>query len=63
MIGRVVEAAENEYDDPGPVEREPAALERRLLSGETDEETSDRRGTNPWTGRTRSGPVAGANTA
>ncbi|MEU3655986.1 gas vesicle protein GvpG [Streptomyces sp. NPDC032161] len=43
VIERVVEAAENEYYDPGPVERELAALERRLLSGEIDEETFDRR--------------------
>lgn len=42
VIERVVEAAENEYYDPGPVERELAALERRLLSGEIDEETFDR---------------------
>ncbi|MFF9402211.1 MULTISPECIES: gas vesicle protein GvpG [unclassified Streptomyces] len=43
VIERVVEAAENEYYDPGPVERELAALECRLLSGEIDEETFDRR--------------------
>ncbi|MDK0523669.1 gas vesicle protein GvpG [Streptomyces sp. ML-6] len=43
VIERVVEAAENEYYDPGPVERELAALERQLLSGEIDEETFDRR--------------------
>ncbi|MEU9762298.1 gas vesicle protein GvpG [Streptomyces sp. NPDC047985] len=43
VIERVVEAAENEYDDPGPVERELAALERQLLSGDIDEETFDRR--------------------
>ncbi|WP_335934971.1 gas vesicle protein GvpG [Streptomyces sp. PTD5-9] len=43
VIERVVEAAENEYYDTGPVERELAALERRLLAGEIDEETFDRR--------------------
>jgi hypothetical protein len=43
VIERVVQAAENEYYDPGPVERELAALERRLLAGEIDEETFDRR--------------------
>ncbi|MFF8614198.1 gas vesicle protein GvpG [Streptomyces sp. NPDC015350] len=43
VIERVVEAAENEYYDPGPVERELAGLERQLLSGEIDEDTFDRR--------------------
>ncbi|MFG2214258.1 gas vesicle protein GvpG [Streptomyces sp. NPDC048685] len=39
----VVEAAENEYYDPAPVERELAALERALVAGEIDEETFDQR--------------------
>lgn len=43
VMERVVEAAENEYYDPGPIERELADLERKLLAGEIDEETFDRR--------------------
>ncbi|MFG2138282.1 gas vesicle protein GvpG [Streptomyces sp. NPDC048650] len=43
VVGRVLEAAENEYYDPEPVERELAELERALLAGEIDEETFDRR--------------------
>ncbi|MEE4419776.1 gas vesicle protein GvpG [Streptomyces bugieae] len=43
VLQRVVEAAENEYYDPAPVEQELAALERQLLAGEIDEETFDRR--------------------
>ncbi|WP_330435661.1 MULTISPECIES: gas vesicle protein GvpG [Streptomyces] len=43
VMERVVEAAENEYYDPAPVERELAALERALVAGEIDEETFDRR--------------------
>ncbi|MFI6764825.1 gas vesicle protein GvpG [Streptomyces sp. NPDC050355] len=43
VMERVVEAAEREAYDPGPVERELAELERRLLAGEIDEETFDRR--------------------
>ncbi|MFB7916536.1 gas vesicle protein GvpG [Streptomyces sp. NPDC056061] len=43
VMERVVEAAENEYYDPAPVERELAALERALVAGEIDEESFDRR--------------------
>ncbi|TJZ58682.1 gas vesicle protein [Streptomyces piniterrae] len=43
VVERVVEAAENEYYDPEPIERELAALEQQLLAGEIDEETFDRR--------------------
>ncbi|MEV0533586.1 gas vesicle protein GvpG [Kitasatospora sp. NPDC050463] len=43
VLERVVEAAEDEYYDPAPVERELAELERALLAGEIDEETFDRR--------------------
>ncbi|MFF2545169.1 gas vesicle protein GvpG [Kitasatospora sp. NPDC058063] len=43
VLERVVEAAENEYYDPAPVEQELAALERALLAGQIDEETFDRR--------------------
>ncbi|MCX4397959.1 MULTISPECIES: gas vesicle protein GvpG [unclassified Streptomyces] len=43
VMERVVEAAENEYYDPAPVERELAALERALVAGEIDEETFDQR--------------------
>ncbi|MER5743301.1 gas vesicle protein GvpG [Streptomyces sp. NPDC059913] len=43
VIERVVQAAEDEYYDPGPVERALADLEQQLLSGEIDEETFDRR--------------------
>ena len=40
---RVEEKAEEEYYDPAPVWRELADLERRLLTGEIDEDTFDRR--------------------
>lgn len=43
MADRVLEAAENEYYDPAPVQRELAELERQLVAGEIDEETFDRR--------------------
>ncbi|MBJ7903071.1 gas vesicle protein GvpG [Streptomyces sp. NPDC003656] len=43
VMERVLEAAENEYYDPAPVKRELAELERRLVAGEIDEETFDRR--------------------
>ncbi|MBP0450650.1 gas vesicle protein GvpG [Kitasatospora sp. RG8] len=43
VLERVVEAAEDQYYDPAPVERELAALERALLAGDIDEETFDRR--------------------
>ncbi|MEU9096748.1 gas vesicle protein GvpG [Streptomyces sp. NPDC048361] len=39
---RVTEEAENQYYDPAPIRRELADLERRLLSGEIDEDTFDR---------------------
>ncbi|KIF01880.1 gas vesicle protein [Streptomyces sp. RSD-27] len=39
---RVAEEAEARYYDPGPVWAELAALERRLVDGEIDEETFDR---------------------
>ncbi|MEV7730142.1 gas vesicle protein GvpG [Streptomyces sp. NPDC087917] len=40
---RVAEQAEDEYYDPAPVWRELAALERRLVSGEIDQDTFDHR--------------------
>ncbi|MFF8387008.1 gas vesicle protein GvpG [Streptomyces kanasensis] len=40
---RVTEQAEAEYYDPAPVRRELADLERRLVSGEIDQSTFDRR--------------------
>ncbi|MFB7668207.1 gas vesicle protein GvpG [Kitasatospora sp. NPDC056138] len=43
VLERVVEAAEDEYYDPAPVEQELAALERALLAGDIDEETFDQR--------------------
>ncbi|MFF3244660.1 gas vesicle protein GvpG [Streptomyces sp. NPDC002870] len=43
VADRVLEAAENEYYDPAPVQRELAELERQLVAGEIDEETFDRR--------------------
>ncbi|MEW2316630.1 gas vesicle protein GvpG [Streptomyces bauhiniae] len=43
VMERVLEAAEDEYYDPAPVQAELAALEKRLLAGEIDEETFDRR--------------------
>ncbi|MFI6490037.1 gas vesicle protein GvpG [Streptomyces sp. NPDC050564] len=43
VVERVLEEAENVYYDPAPVHRELAELERRLLAGEIDEETFDRR--------------------
>ncbi|ARF53930.1 gas vesicle protein GvpG [Streptomyces gilvosporeus] len=43
VVERVVQAAENEYYDPEPIERALAELERALLAGEIDEETFDRR--------------------
>ncbi|WEO99975.1 gas vesicle protein GvpG [Streptomyces sp. FXJ1.172] len=41
VVDRVVEAAEREYYDPEPVERELAALERALLEGRIDQKTFD----------------------
>ncbi|WP_042414849.1 gas vesicle protein GvpG [Streptacidiphilus anmyonensis] len=43
VLERVVEQAENEYYDPGRVERELADLEKALLAGEVDDETFDQR--------------------
>ncbi|WP_371502841.1 gas vesicle protein GvpG [Kitasatospora sp. NBC_00374] len=43
VLQQVVEAAENEYYDPAPVEQELADLERALLAGHVDEETYDAR--------------------
>ncbi|MFF3540279.1 gas vesicle protein GvpG [Streptomyces platensis] len=43
VMERALEAAENEYYDPEPVERELAELERALLAGDISEETFDRR--------------------
>jgi hypothetical protein len=43
VVERVLEEAENQYYDPAPVHRELAELERRLLAGDIDEETFDRR--------------------
>ncbi|MFD4573337.1 gas vesicle protein GvpG [Streptomyces sp. NPDC058417] len=42
VADQVREAAEREYRDPAPVHRALADLERRLVAGETDEETFDR---------------------
>ncbi|MEU5534437.1 gas vesicle protein GvpG [Streptomyces sp. NPDC020362] len=39
VVDRVVEAAEREYYDPEPVERELAALEKALLAGHIDQKT------------------------
>ncbi|MDX3094817.1 gas vesicle protein GvpG [Streptomyces sp. ME19-03-3] len=43
VVQRVLEAAEQEYYDPEPVERELAALEKELLAGRIDEETFEAR--------------------
>jgi hypothetical protein len=43
VMERVLEAAEDEYYDPAPVQQALAALEAQLLAGEIDEETFDRR--------------------
>ncbi|MEU1534142.1 gas vesicle protein GvpG [Streptomyces fagopyri] len=43
VVDRVVEAAEQEYYDPEPVERELAALERALLEGHIDQAAFDER--------------------
>lgn len=43
ILQRVVEVAEDEYNDPRPVERALAELEQDLLAGRIDEETFDRR--------------------
>ncbi|MGN5382438.1 gas vesicle protein GvpG [Streptomyces lasalocidi] len=41
VVDRVIEAAEREYYDPEPVERELAALEQALLEGRIDQKTFD----------------------
>ncbi|MFJ9347619.1 gas vesicle protein GvpG [Streptomyces sp. NPDC101237] len=43
VVDRVVEAAEQEYYDPEPVERELAALERELLAGRIDQAAFEER--------------------
>ena len=41
VADRLREAAEREYYDPEPVERELASLERALLEGRIDQKTFD----------------------
>ncbi|MFF4705575.1 gas vesicle protein GvpG [Streptomyces sp. NPDC001288] len=43
VVDRVVEAAEQEYYDPAPVERELAALEEELLAGRIDQAAFEER--------------------
>ncbi|MET7640924.1 gas vesicle protein GvpG [Streptomyces sp. NPDC005438] len=43
VLDQVVRAAEEEYYDPAPVQRELRALERLLLDGQITEEEFDRR--------------------
>ncbi|MFD3457466.1 gas vesicle protein GvpG [Streptomyces sp. NPDC058691] len=43
VVERVKDAAEEQYYDPGPVEKELAALEKELLAGRIDEETFEER--------------------
>ncbi|MFF3000688.1 gas vesicle protein GvpG [Streptomyces sp. NPDC057950] len=43
VVDRVIDAAEREYYDPEPVERELAALERALLEGRIDQAVFDER--------------------
>jgi hypothetical protein len=43
VVARVEEAAEEEFYDPAPVQRELAALEQALLDGRIGEEEFDRR--------------------
>jgi hypothetical protein len=43
VLDQVVQAAEREHYDPGPVRTQLAELERELLSGDIDEEEFDRR--------------------
>ncbi|MGW5638304.1 gas vesicle protein GvpG [Streptomyces sp. NPDC003832] len=43
VVDQVVEAAEQEYYDPEPVERELAALEKDLLQGRIDQAEFDER--------------------
>ncbi|WP_406835960.1 gas vesicle protein GvpG [Streptomyces sp. AHU1] len=41
VMDRVLEAAEEEYYDPGPIRAQLAQLEKQLVAGEIDEETFD----------------------
>ncbi|MER6997127.1 gas vesicle protein GvpG [Streptomyces sp. NPDC000410] len=43
VVERVLEAAEDEYYDPAPIQRELAELEAELVAGRIDEATFDRR--------------------
>lgn len=43
VLDQVVQAAEREHYDPGPVRTQLGELERELLSGDIDEEEFDRR--------------------
>ena len=43
IVERILEAAENEYYDPRPIQQELVELENALLAGDIDEETFDRR--------------------
>ncbi|MGK4585247.1 gas vesicle protein GvpG [Kitasatospora sp. HPMI-4] len=43
VLERVVEAAEDEYYDPVPIQQELVALENALLAGDIDEETFNQR--------------------
>ncbi|MEU7641702.1 gas vesicle protein GvpG [Streptomyces sp. NPDC039016] len=43
IVERIVEAAEDEYYDPRPIQQQLVKLEDALLAGEIDEETFDKR--------------------
>ncbi|MCX5215256.1 gas vesicle protein GvpG [Kitasatospora sp. NBC_00240] len=43
VVERIQEAAEEEYYDPAPVERELAELEKALLAGDISEQAFDER--------------------
>ncbi len=43
VVQQLLETAERDYYDPGPVRRALAELERRLLDGSLSEEDFDRR--------------------
>ncbi|MFE7301539.1 MULTISPECIES: gas vesicle protein GvpG [unclassified Streptomyces] len=43
IVERIVEAAEDEYYDPRPIQQQLVELEDALLAGEIDEETFDKR--------------------
>ncbi|MER7989213.1 gas vesicle protein GvpG [Streptomyces noursei] len=43
VVDRIVEAAEDEYYDPRPIQQQLVELEEALLAGEIDEDTFDRR--------------------